>query len=149
MLRKFFKSDLQEMLTIEQAVHIAPWNEATFKTCFEQGYFGCVAELDKKVIGFVIYSIKVGECHILNLCVAREYQHHGWGRKLMEYALAHARKEGAGAVYLEVRRSNSRAISLYTKMNFQQIGERKGYYPTVNGVEDALVFARLLAPNLA
>jgi ribosomal-protein-alanine N-acetyltransferase len=46
-----------------------------------------------------------------------------------------------------VRRSNSHAISLYQKMNFHLVGERKEYYPTLSGYEDALVFAKRLVEH--
>jgi ribosomal-protein-alanine N-acetyltransferase len=84
-------------------------------------------------------SMQTDECHVLNLVVARAYQRQGLGRRLMEHALLYAEQKGAGIVYLEVRRSNSRAISLYRKLHFHLIGERKDYYPTVNGAEDALL----------
>lgn len=144
MLRTLFKSDLAQLLVIENAVHITPWPEDTFKTCFDAGYLGWVIEHEKKVVAFIMISLRVEECHILNLGVAREFQGQGFGRQLMEYVLKHAKRKGAGIVYLEVRRSNSRAIGLYQRMNFQQIGERKGYYPTVSGNEDALIFAKSL-----
>ena len=144
MLRTLYKSDLGQVLAIEQTVHVAPWNEETFGICFRSDYFGWVIELDNKIIGFTIASLQAGECHILNLGVAREYQHKGWGRKLLEYALNHAKQQGIGIAYLEVRRSNSRAISLYRKMKFHLVGERKNYYQTVSGQEDALVFAMSL-----
>jgi ribosomal-protein-alanine N-acetyltransferase len=147
MLRSLFKSDLPQILAIEQSVHVAPWTEETFHVVFRTGYAGWVMELDKKIIGFVIVSWSASECHVLNLCVAHAYQHQGYGRQLMDKALEEARKQGIRIAYLEVRRTNSRAISLYEKMQFQVVGERKGYYPTVNGQEDALVFARDLGNN--
>ncbi|RDI38445.1 ribosomal protein S18-alanine N-acetyltransferase [Aquicella lusitana] len=144
MLRTFFKSDLPQIVAIEQAVHIAPWTEETFKACFQSGHHCFVVELDKKIIGFAISSAHSGECHVLNIGIAREYQHQGWGRKLLQHLLQQAKREGAGIAYLEVRRSNTRAISLYRKMHFHLVGERKNYYPTVSGQEDALVFAKSL-----
>ena len=63
---------------------------------------------------------------------------------MLEYALDYAKQQGAMAAYLEVRRSNTPAIALYQKMQFLPIGERKNYYTTVSGSEDALVFARNL-----
>lgn len=144
MMRTLFKSDLDQLLTIEKSVHVAPWTEETFKICFESGYVGWIAEAEQKVIGFIIVSLTADECHVLNLCVAREYQHQGFGRKLLEHALGQSKQQGVGIVYLEVRRSNSRAISLYRKMKFHLIGERKDYYPTVSGQEDALIFAKSL-----
>lgn len=144
MLRALFRSDLQNVLSIEKSVHVLPWTEETFNTCFQSGYLGWVAELDKKIIGFVIISLTKTECHILNLCVSHAYQHQGFGRKLLKFALTYAKEKGMGIAYLEVRRSNSRAISLYQKMQFHLVGERKGYYPMLSGNEDALVFAKSL-----
>jgi ribosomal-protein-alanine N-acetyltransferase len=62
----------------------------------------------------------------------------------MEFGVNEARKREMSIVYLEVRRSNSRAIALYRGMQFLMIGERKNYYQTVNGPEDALIFAMSL-----
>lgn len=141
MMRTLFQSDIHQLLRIEQSVHIAPWSEETFKVCFQSGYVGWVVEIDKKIRGFIIISQKVEECHILNVCVDRDFQRQGWGRKLLEHVLSHARQHGISIAYLEVRRSNSRAISLYKNLHFHLVGERKGYYPTVAGNEDALIFA--------
>ena len=141
MMRSLFQSDISELLRIEESVHVSPWTAETFKACFQAGYIGWLIEIDKKVIGFIIISLATDECHILNICVDRPWQREGWGRKLMEYALNHASQQGMGIAYLEVRRSNSRAISLYQKMKFHLVGERRGYYPTVAGDEDALIFA--------
>ncbi len=144
MLRKLFKSDIDKVLKIENAVHVVPWTEETFKTCFQAECPSWAIEVDDDLIGFVITALRMGECHILNICIMHRYQHQGFGRKLLEYALEGVRRQGASIAYLEVRRSNSRAISLYRKMGFKLIGERKEYYPTVAGREDALVFAKSL-----
>jgi ribosomal-protein-alanine N-acetyltransferase len=138
------QTDLGALLAIETATQVVPWTEETFHVCFQAGYLGWVIEVEEKVVGFVMVSIQRDECHVLNLAVARANQSQGLGRKLMEHAMLYAEQNGAGIVYLEVRRSNSRAISLYRKLNFHQIGERKGYYPTVAGMEDALIFAKSL-----
>lgn len=144
MLRALYKSDIAQMLLIENAVHIVPWTEETFRVCFQTGYAVWGVEIDKKLIGFIVVSLHTEECHILNVCVAHAYQHQGWGRKLLTYVTELAKQNGAGIVYLEVRRSNTKAISLYRKEAFHLIGERKGYYPTVAGQEDALIFAKSL-----
>lgn len=144
MLRTMFKGDLQRLVAIEAAAHATPWTEETFKACFEAGYTGWVIERDEQVIGFVMVSVRLGECHILNLCVDRTYQRQGMGRQLLRQALDNARQQGCAVAYLEVRRSNTRAIALYQKERFRLIGMRKEYYVTVNGKEDALVLARSL-----
>lgn len=141
MLRAITKNDIPQLLVIENSVHVIPWTHESFNACFSAGYLGWCVELENQMLGFIIVSQSIDECHVLNLCVSRKYQQKGWGRKLLEYALDHARKRRIGIAYLEVRRSNVKAISLYQKMKFHLVGERKGYYPTVAGQEDALIFA--------
>jgi ribosomal-protein-alanine N-acetyltransferase len=45
----------------------------------------------------------------------------------------------AEVCFLEVRRSNSGAISLYESMGFSVVSERKNYYPNGGNNEDALI----------
>lgn len=144
MIRSLYKSDLPQILAIEKSVHIAPWTEDTFKVCFQTGYIGWVLEINDKVVGFIIISLTREECHVLNIGVAHEYQHQGYGKSLVKHVLDHSRTNGVGIAYLEVRRSNTRAITLYRKMGFHFVGERKDYYPSVAGNEDALIFAMSL-----
>lgn len=140
-LRNLSENDLPELLRIEQLVSVVPWSEEAFKTCFKQNCVGWVVSVDNKLIAFIIISHTKDDCHILNLCVAWEYQRQGYGNLLLSKALQFAKQQKIGVMYLEVRKSNIRAINLYKKMNFLSVGERKNYYPTVSGREDALIFA--------
>ncbi len=144
MLRSLFRSDMAEILELEEAMHVAPWTKETFEVCFRSGYIGWVLEANNRIIAFIIISLQREECHVLNLVVARQYQGKGHGRKLLEHALQYAKHHGIGIAYLEVRRSNTRAISLYRNLHFSMVGERKNYYPIVGGTEDALIFAKSL-----
>lgn len=144
MIRSLKLTDLPQILLIEEAVHISPWTESTFKTCLHSSCAGWVIELDRKIIAFLVASLHEDECHILNIGVAREHQRQGFGRELMLHALADLTVRRVTVVYLEVRRSNTRALSLYNQLNFKKIGERKAYYPAPEGAEDALIYAKLL-----
>jgi len=146
MFRKMVKGDLAQMVAIERSAQGAPWSEETFKSCFDMECDGWVALHENRVAGYIVMTMKSDECHILNLCIDRAFQRQGLGRRLLEYGLQEAKKRKMGIVYLEVRRSNSRAIALYRNMKFLMIGERKNYYQTVNGPEDALIFAMSLVP---
>lgn len=141
-IREMRHTDLAQLLAMEEATQVAPWTEAVFLRCQEAKYPGWVIEVDDQLIGFILISVSAGECHVLNLCVHPIFQGKKFGRKLMVTAMVWVKQRGVEIVYLEVRRSNLRAIWLYRKMNFKQIGERKNYYPLANGSEDALVFAR-------
>jgi ribosomal-protein-alanine N-acetyltransferase len=85
-------------------------------------------------------SLAVGEAHILNISVDPDEQGHGIGRKMMENAIDYARGR-AETVFLEVRPSNTAAITLYERLGFNEIGIRRGYYPAENGREDAIMLA--------
>lgn len=141
LLRKMVRDDMPHLLKIEAATQGAPWTEETFKAVFEHAYDGWILEIAGQVAGYLVLCMQLDECHVLNLCVAHPYQHQGYGRLLMEHGLAAARKLNLAIVYLEVRRSNKRAIKLYTALNFRLIGERRDYYQTAHGPEDALVYA--------
>ena len=64
----------------------------------------------------------------------------GIGSALMRRLISAADKQGAEELFLEVRKSNSEAVSLYDSLGFQKIGIRKKYYR--KPVEDAVVMAR-------
>jgi ribosomal-protein-alanine N-acetyltransferase len=49
------------------------------------------------------------------------------------------------SILLEVRPSNERALAVYKKYGFAEIGRRKGYYPAHEGQrEDAIVMRFVL-----
>ncbi len=142
-LKKLTETDIPEMLVIEGMTQMAPWSEDIFKRCLTVGYDCWGMEENNKLIAFIMMSsMLTGESHILNLCVAPDYQRKGYGSELLNYALSQAKQKGMSIIYLEVRRSNRNAIKLYDKMGFIQIGERKNYYPAAKNKEDALIFAK-------
>jgi ribosomal-protein-alanine N-acetyltransferase len=84
------------------------------------------------------------EVHILNLTVAPSARRRGLGRALLNRALDRAREVGATSAYLEVRVSNAAAIDLYRSAGFEEIAQRRDYYPAANGREDALILRKVL-----
>ncbi|MHB1949438.1 MAG: ribosomal protein S18-alanine N-acetyltransferase [Gammaproteobacteria bacterium] len=142
MLRILQETDLPQLLVIENLTQIAPWSEDIFKRCWQGGYSGWVIEQENQVVAFILATLRVGETHILNLCVHPSFQRRGYGRELLLHVLAVAKSKGDGMAILEVRRSNISAIQLYEQQGFIKIGERKNYYPAQKGREDALVFAK-------
>ena len=86
-----------------------------------------------------------GEAHILNVCVHPNWRGKGYGRMMMNHLLDQAKLRNVSTVFLEVRVTNSPAIQLYGSMGFNEVGRRHGYYPAVNGREDAIVMALALS----
>jgi ribosomal-protein-alanine N-acetyltransferase len=133
--------DLDEVLRVEQAAYTHPWTKGMFVDSLEGRYECWVAQLDDELIAHAVLSVVCGEAHILNICVKPNQQRQGIGRALMERLLLRAKAEYAEMVFLEVRESNKAAQQLYLSMGFNQIGERKHYYPAHQGRENAIIFA--------
>jgi ribosomal-protein-alanine N-acetyltransferase len=100
-----------------------------------------VLRLAGDIIGYGILQVAADEAHLLNLCIDKSAQHQGFARVMLERLLYQAASRNANVVFLEVRPSNPRAIELYQRAGFNQVGLRKGYYDARNGREDALVMA--------
>ena len=69
----------------------------------------------------------------------RGFQGKGLGRYMMQYLISQANNAQIKQLFLEVRKSNLVAISLYKSLDFYRIGIRKNYYRTPSGREDAIV----------
>ena len=149
-LRPMRETDLDEVMQIEEAAYPFPWTRGIFRDCMRAGYPMWVQERDGRLAGYGVLSIAAEEAHVLNLCTAPGIEGHGLGQRMLQSLLRIARGSGAQRVFLEVRPSNPRAINLYDRSGFNEIGRRPRYYPTANhGREDAIVMAmELLASDI-
>ncbi|MEZ5465523.1 MAG: ribosomal protein S18-alanine N-acetyltransferase [Lysobacteraceae bacterium] len=144
-LRPMQRDDLEQVLAIEQQAYSHPWSEGIFRDCLRAGYSCWTLEQAGEVIGYGILSAAADEAHVLNICVLPDAQGEGHGTRLMKRLIDLARWHRAERIFLEVRPSNVRAITLYRRLGFAEIGRRPGYYPSHVGREDALVLALPLA----
>lgn len=146
-LRPLADSDLSEVIAIEEDVYNFPWSRQIFSDCLRVGY-SCWAYIKhSELVGYAILSVAVGEAHLLNICVHTKHQGQGLGEQFLNELFEISREMGAENLFLEVRPSNLAAVGLYRKMGFKQIGQRKDYYPALQGREDAWVFSRALTPE--
>ena len=140
-IRPMQVTDLDVVLTNERRSYSHPWSQGIFENCLANDSSCWVLEVQESVIGHGILSVGADEAHLLNVCVLPDYQGKGYGRVLVEYLIAQARKKAATIMFLEVRASNQTAYLLYEKLGFNEIGLRPDYYPAYSGREDALVLA--------
>jgi ribosomal-protein-alanine N-acetyltransferase len=92
---------------------------------------------DPSLLGYGGFWTMVDEAHICTLAVRQEWRGRGLGELLLASLVERAIERQASVVTLEVRVSNLRAQSLYTKYGFKTVGERKHYYS--DNREDALI----------
>lgn len=136
--------DVAQVSEMEQRNYEFPWNIGIFRDCIKARYNCQLMYLGDQLIGYGVLQTGADEAHILNLCIDKSNQRRGHARYLLDHLLKLARQAPANIVFLEVRPSNPRAISLYEQNGFNEIGLRRDYYDSAKGREDAVVMARSL-----
>lgn len=138
--------DVAMVASIERAAYPFPWSATIFRDCIRVGYNCWLAEVEGTVAGYSVLSVAAAEAHILNLCVAPEWQGQGIGRILLTRVIQLARYHRVKGIFLEVRPSNTAARRLYEKAGFVEVGCRPSYYPGTAQREDALIMSLELGP---
>ncbi len=106
------------------------------------GVWLSLAREGDEVIGFALGRIVLREAELLLLAVRKSAQGRGIGQALLERFTAIAKGRGAEQLHLEVREGN-RAVRLYNRAGFGEVGRRRNYYNGRDGqVYDALTLAR-------
>jgi ribosomal-protein-alanine N-acetyltransferase len=133
--------DLNEVQVIEESVYPHPWTPGNFLDSLYSGYETWILRDESgTLIGYFLLMPAVDEAHLLNITVHSDWHGQGVGRGLLSKVVELARNKGMRSVLLEVRPSNVRALAIYKRYGFTQIGVRKAYYPAAGGKrEDAIV----------
>jgi ribosomal-protein-alanine N-acetyltransferase len=144
-LRPMIEEDLHDVMAIESASYSTPWSYEHFQDEITARYsWPYVAVEDGSVIGYVCLMSLFEEAQILNVAVSPGHRGRGIARMLLEKAFRQSLEQGAEVMALEVRASNSSAISLYEQLGFKRVGIRAGYYESK---EDAILMEKLLKEN--
>ena len=88
--------------------------------------------------GFILVCALEDSLEILTLGVVPSSRRQGLGRTLIDslkQSFPHIPR-----IFLEVSATNTAAIALYEQTGFQRTGQRKGYYQTPQGAQDALCY---------
>lgn len=142
-LRLLEAKDIPDVLVLERSAHSHPWRQSSFEDCLKGRQKCWLAEYNGDLVGLVVVTHGGGDAELLNISVAPAFQRKGIGQCLLNHAIDCV-KDKADMLFLEVRISNRKAIELYAREGFFEVGQRKNYYPTMNGHEDALIMARQL-----
>tara|TARA_B100000767_G_C19674613_1_gene496786 strand:+ start:714 stop:1166 length:453 start_codon:yes stop_codon:yes gene_type:complete len=133
------KSDLPEILQIENECHYSPWSKNNFVDAINAKNLFTVIKSNNIVVGYSVSLVTLDECQLLNIAVKRDHQKMGLGRMMLEVLINYCKENNLINIFLEVRYSNTSAISLYSKIGFNELGVRNNYYKKRNGREDGIL----------
>lgn len=131
---------IKDIAKLEKICFSTPWTEQIILESFKAGTRFFVCEQNGNVLGYVGISTIIDEGYITNIAVFPAYRKKGVASALLEHLEKFAKAEALSFISLEVRESNTNAISLYEKFSFTVEGKRKSFY--THPQEDALIMTR-------
>lgn len=130
-----------QVAALEASCFDDPWSERSVASELSNELsLWLVAVENGNVLGYVGSQTVLGETDMMNVAVHPEARRQGIAEKLILELVEKLKGKDSHCLTLEVRASNSPAISLYEKLEFVQIGRRKNYYH--NPKEDALILRK-------
>jgi ribosomal protein S18 acetylase RimI-like enzyme len=96
-----------------------PVEDIKKKTSFQPELF-FVGLLEGKVIGSIMVGYEGHRGWMNYMAVNPKYQRQGYGRELVQKAIAELKKIGCVKINLQVRRSNTSVIDFYKHLGFQE-----------------------------
>ena len=131
-------SDLTEVKAIEQLTPHYPWSDKLFDESINKLL---VITQKQEIIGFAVVALVAQQAELHLIAIHPKAQSQGYGQLILSL-IVESMPASIESFFLEVRVSNCRAIRLYQRLGFVQIGERKDYYRNGLGTEDAIIMAR-------
>lgn len=155
---------LDRVAEVEKTAYAHPWTRRHFQSSLDAGHtaqalvmtpdpaldlptwsHAPVAPDGRWLLGYLVAMTGVDEVHLLNITTVPLHQRQGWARLMLQALSAWSQRQGAHALWLEVRAGNHPARSLYRTQGFREVGLRKGYYPDAGAQrEDAIVMVQPL-----
>lgn len=146
-IRRMKEEDLPTVRAIETMSFSNPWSEDTFRGEIQNAPVSfplvVVRRPGDEVVGYIVYWQIRDDVQVNNIAVHPECRGLGLGEAVMRFAIAKVRAAGAEFMTLEVRQSNTAAVTLYKKLGFEILGTRKNYYSRPD--EDACVMGLVLS----
>ena len=130
-------AQLRAVADLEVACFADPWSEKALELLVQDGAYGAVYLSNGKVMAYGGILWAPDEGQITNIATHPDARRCGMGAAILEHLIAVARARGCEQLSLEVRVSNTPAISLYERYGFLKMGIRRGFYK--HPTEDAFV----------
>lgn len=137
-IRWMIRRDQSEVNEIETASFGFPWQEEDFVRCLRQrNCIGMVAELNSRVVGYMIYELHRARLHVLNFAVHPDFRRRGIGAALIDKLKGKLSEQRRTRILLEVRETNLPAQFFFKSLGFQAITVLRSFYDQQDTAEDA------------
>ncbi len=128
-IRWMIRRDMPEVLRTEQNSFDFSWTEEEFLRCLRQrNCIGMVAEMNERVVGFMIYELHKSKLHIMNFAVHPDYRRQGIGRQMIAKLVGKLSSHRRTKITLAVRETNLHAQVFFRDMDFKATRMLKNYY---------------------
>ena len=143
-IRGLRREDVDAVAAIESESFSTPWQASTFEGLLDRDGVELLVmtEPGERVIGYAVLWVVLDQAELANLALTTSRRGEGLGSHLLREVMARAGERGVRKLFLEVRASNQRAIDLYGRFGFEEVGIRRSYYQ--NPVEDARIMLATL-----
>lgn len=130
-----------QVAALEKLCFSDPWSENSIASELKNPLSFWLVALDgERVAGYIGSQTVMDESDMMNVAVHPDYRKQGIATALIVGLVEELSNRGSHCLTLEVRASNETAISVYRKLDFQEVGRRKNYYR--NPREDALILRK-------
>ena len=135
---KFAPHHAKGAAEVEKQSFSQPWSEQSLLSQAERDDSEMfIALCGDEVVGWAGMEHQFGEGSVLNIAVLPTHRRMGLGEALTSALIDSSRSLKCDWLMLEVRPSNTAAVSLYKKLGFAEIGRRPNFYAFPR--EDALL----------
>lgn len=149
-IRRCDREDLSYVIEINMSTLPEHYSDYFFESILKElPEAFIVAELDHKIVGYIMCKIEFGfsnfhklgfvkKGHVVSVAVLEEHRGKGLGKALMQEAMSGMVSRKIDEIYLEVRVSNEQAVKLYENLGMSIKTKIRGYY---RDGEDAYLMA--------
>lgn len=132
-LSKAVRSDAKSLFKIEQEVFKNDNMALSLRSFYYHLKNSIIykVEVDKKIVAYILWLKRKEFFRLYSFAVLKEYRNLGLASNLLTFSFKNLEKK---KMQLEVRKSNKKAVTLYTKFGFKKIKELKNYYEDEDGI---------------
>lgn len=128
-IRWMIRRDMPEVLDIEHQCFEFPWSDQNFIDFLrKRNGMNLVAEIEDRVVGFIMYELHKDRLHIRNFAVDEQFRRCGIGKSMIEKLKNKLSDQRRTHIALEVRETNVPAQLFFRRMGFRATNVLRDFY---------------------